>query len=79
MGEVVIIEPDPDSSCATCKHWHGDATVEEAECRRYPPQVNMVPVQLFTGMEIAAAGFFPSTRRDVFCGEYVLKRIVPLS
>lgn len=67
----MIIEPE--ASCGTCKHWQGNAMVEEAECRRQPPQVVLMPIQTLAGPQLAAVGFFPSTRRDVFCGEYTLK------
>lgn len=68
---MVIADPEP--SCGSCKHWLAGSD-GEGECRRLPPQVQMVPVQTLTGPSLASIGFFPRTRSDIYCGEYTLDR-----
>lgn len=63
--------PDAGVSCASC-HFFTDAEEKGGICRRYPPQVMIVPGQLVG--QVQPANLFPAVSKTHWCGEYASAR-----
>ena len=60
-------------NCGVCDYMR---VVEgHAVCKRYPPQVVLVPVQTLSGQGLAIQPAYPPVKDDDFCGEF---KVVPL-
>lgn len=66
-----------DASCVTCKfsvegpiNPGMDITSRTYECRRMPPQLNLLMGQGTMGQGVISHGAFPPTKADNWCGEY---------
>jgi len=66
-------------TCGNCKY-HGDGAAVIADgmaaCRRYPPQMIVLPAQTFQGMQMTPAAATPATAPTHWCGEWVGREAV---
>lgn len=60
--------PDAGVACARC-HYFSTADDKGGICRRYPPQVMIVPGNLIG--QFQPANLFPAVSKDAWCGEYI--------
>lgn len=58
-------------SCSTCPFFTG-ADDKGGICRRYPPQVMIVPGNLVG--QFQPANLFPAVNKDAYCGEHPLAK-----
>lgn len=64
--------PEIGFSCATCRYYTASDD-KGGICRRYPPQVMIVPGQIVG--QLQPANLFPAVRGAEWCGEHHLANV----
>jgi hypothetical protein len=64
--------------CGDCKYWVTEKGMPDGECRAKIPQILLMPMPTKIGLTpgLTINGFFPRTRPDLWCGEFIRLMVV---